>query len=163
MNDTVTINKATVIKNMKTYAIIFLTAFLAAFIPQKSEIEPLYYIDVTDERLPVSALEGLSMDARFADANGDGRPDIIIANEFRPNILLINNGKGFFTDESDARLPRSSHDSEDIAAYDFDGDGDIDILIVSEDDQKNEFYINDGKGFLAMQATAFRWAAPQTE
>ncbi|HZH99653.1 MAG TPA: VCBS repeat-containing protein, partial [Flavisolibacter sp.] len=39
------------------------------------------------------------------------------------------------------------HDSEDIALADFDKDGDIDIVFVSEDDRVHEYYLNDGKGF----------------
>ena len=49
-------------------------------------------------------------------------------------------------DESNTRFPGSRHDSEDIAVADFDGDGDIDIVFVSEDDQTNEFYVNNGGG-----------------
>jgi hypothetical protein len=73
----------------------------------------------------------------------------MIANEFRPNILLMNNRNGRFSNESVSRLPQANHDSEDIAVADFDADGDIDIVVVSEDDQINEFYLNDGKGYFS--------------
>jgi hypothetical protein len=83
------------------------------------------------------------MDAGVADIDGDGDLDIVVANEFRPNILLLNDGSGRFSDTSD-RLPRTEHDSEDVGIADFDGDGDLDIVIVTEDDQVNELYLNDG-------------------
>lgn len=101
------------------------------------------YTDVSSSNLPRNTLGGLSMDAATADLDADGDLDIVIANEFGRNILLINNGSGRFTNGS-SRLPNTTRDSEDIALADFDQDGDIDIVIVSEDDQVNEYYINDG-------------------
>ena len=107
------------------------------------------YADVTASHLPAGVTDGLSMDARPVDVDADGDLDIIIANEHRANILLLNDGSGRFSDASAARLPRGEHDSEDIGIADFDGDGDVDIVVVSEDDQTNELYLNDGKGFFS--------------
>ena len=103
-----------------------------------------FFVDVTESHLP--DLSGASMDASSADVDGDGDLDLIIAHEHRPNVLLINDGAGRFTDESDARLPRQARDSEDVVTTDFDADGDTDAFIVSEDDEENEFYLNDGTG-----------------
>ncbi|MYC90091.1 MAG: VCBS repeat-containing protein [Gemmatimonadetes bacterium] len=103
------------------------------------------YGDVTGTHLPTGLLNGLSMDAGVADLDADGDLDIVIANEFRPNILLLNDGTGRFNDGS-SRLPAASRDSEDVGIADFDGDGDLDIVVVSEDDRVNEFYLNDGAG-----------------
>ncbi|MCB9279644.1 MAG: VCBS repeat-containing protein [Lewinellaceae bacterium] len=114
---------------------------------ERSRFETAYFRDVSRENLPVRSLQGRSMDAQPLDADGDGDLDLAVANEWGYNILLINDGKGKFTDESDKRLPLGRHDSEDIAAADFDGDGDADLIFVSEDDQVNEYFENDGKGF----------------
>ncbi len=103
------------------------------------------YRDVTESHLPTGVLGDLSMDAKPADLDGDGDLDLVIANEFRPNILLINDGSGRFSDGSD-RIPAAEHDSEDVGIADFDGDGDLDVVVVTEDDQTNEFYLNDGVG-----------------
>lgn len=103
------------------------------------------YEDVTSTHLPSGVLNGLSMDAGVGDLDGDGDLDIVIANEFNPNILLLNDGSGRFTDGS-ARLPAADRDSEDVGVADFDGDGDLDIVVVSEDDRVNELYFNDGSG-----------------
>lgn len=103
------------------------------------------YSDVSGTNLPTGLLNGLSMDAGVADLDGDGDPDIVIANEFRPNILLLNDGAGRFSDGS-SRLPAANRDSEDVGIADFDGDGDLDIVVVSEDDRTNELYFNDGTG-----------------
>ncbi|WP_428265458.1 FG-GAP repeat domain-containing protein [Haliangium sp.] len=107
---------------------------------------PLGYRDVTATHLPSGDLDGLSMDAKPIDVDGDGDLDLMIANEFRPNILLINDGQGRFRNDSDARIPQVNHDSEDVGVADFDRDGDLDIVVVSEDDQIDELYFNRGDG-----------------
>ncbi len=101
--------------------------------------------DVSQSHLPWRDLQALSMDAAPADLDGDGDLDLLVANEHRPNILLINDGAGRFSNQSQ-RIPQVSHDSEDIGIADFDGDGDLDVIVVSEDDKTNEFYLNDGEG-----------------
>ena len=90
------------------------------------------------------------MDGQAIDIDNDGDLDMIIAMEWRPNVLLINDGTGRLVDESSRRFPNQSHDSEDIAVADFDGDGNIDILFVSEDDQVNEYYRNKGNAYFEL-------------
>jgi hypothetical protein len=99
--------------------------------------------DVSDTNLPDATRRGPSMEARAADFDGDGDLDLLIAKEKLPNVLLLNDGAGRFTDAS-GRLPRAWHDSEDIAVADFDRDGDLDAVVVSEDDEVPEYYLNDG-------------------
>lgn len=106
--------------------------------------QPLYE-EVSDVALPQEDLGGFSMDVRAADLDGDGDLDLIVAQEYRPNILLINQGEARFANES-GRIPRADRDSEDIAIGDFDGDGDLDVVVVSEDDRVNEYYRNLGTG-----------------
>ena len=113
---------------------------------RKSEVSSIVYRDATLTHLPYKDLQQLSMDAGVADLDQDGDMDIIIANEHRPNILLINDGKGRFANESAKRIPQVDHDSEDIGIADFDLDGDLDVIVVSEDDKVNELYLNNGDG-----------------
>ncbi|MBK8968216.1 MAG: VCBS repeat-containing protein [Lewinellaceae bacterium] len=108
--------------------------------------ETAFFEDLSEKNLPVMALLGRSMDAAVADVDADGDLDIVVANEHNFNILLLNDGQGRFTDGTQGRLPFRKHDSEDIALTDFDGDGDPDLIFVSEDDQLNEYFENDGKG-----------------
>ena len=126
---------------------LFFTAMatLSAY-AQSPNTSSLLFKDVTTSHLPYEDLQQLSMDAGVADLDGDGDMDIIIANEHRPNILLINDGNGNFTNESAERIPQVNHDSEDIGIADFNGDGHPDIVIVSEDDKTNELYLNNGDG-----------------
>jgi len=108
---------------------------------------PQYYFnDVSAVNLPLSAVSGPSMDVESADIDNDGDKDIVIAREYAPNKILINNGNGVFTDES-SRIPTYSYDSEDVSLVDFDRDGDIDLLFTSEDNAVHEFYLNRGNGY----------------
>ncbi len=119
----------------------FLQRLLAAV---ESPVSTVRFRDVTATHLPV--VDGLSMDAAVGDLDGDGDFDLLVAQEHQPNVLLLNDGAGRFTDVSPQNLPQVAHDSEDIALGDFDGDGDLDAVVVSEDDEVNELYLNDGHG-----------------
>jgi hypothetical protein len=122
------------------------------------------FVDVTDTHLPGGS--GLHMDAAAVDIDGDGDLDLAIAQEFRRNLLLVNDGTGRFSSESAQRLPHAEHDSEDVGVADFDLDGDPDIVVVSEDDRIHELYGNDGTGRFTDEGlripvqcrTGWRWA-----
>ncbi len=101
------------------------------------------FVDRTAEALP--PLVASCMDAAPVDVDDDGDLDLVLAQEFRENVLLLNDGQGTFSDASD-QLPRTRRDSEDLAVGDIDGDDDPDVFIVSEDDRANELYLNDGAG-----------------
>lgn len=126
--------------------LIFLLILLL-FFPGFAQKKQVPFQNVSEKFLPLNDLKGLTMDAFPFDLDGDGDLDIMIANEHRPNILLINDGSGKFSNESQQRIPQVAHDSEEVAIADFDQDGDPDIIVVSEDDQINEYYLNDGKGY----------------
>ncbi|MGF1455944.1 MAG: FG-GAP repeat domain-containing protein [Alphaproteobacteria bacterium] len=122
-----------------------LIALLAAAMAPAALAAPLYQAAPADHLPGGGLLKGMNMDAGIADLDADGDLDILIASEYRANILLINDGKGRFTDGSD-RLPQVSRDSEDVAIADFDRDGALDAVIVSEDDKINDYYRNTGGG-----------------
>lgn len=107
------------------------------------------FINVSADNLPGKDPSSNSMDVEAVDIDKDGDPDIVIASEFRPNLIYINQGNGKFIDESKQRLPVKMYDSEDIAAGDFDKDGDIDLIFASEDTYVHEYYLNDGKGYFS--------------
>lgn len=95
--------------------------------------------------LPSRQAPGHSMAAQAADIDRDGDLDLVVAMEFRANRLLLNDGRGRFSDGS-ARLPRQARDSEEVALADFDGDGDVDIAIANEDDIRPELYLQQADG-----------------
>lgn len=105
--------------------------------------------NISESHLPVNDLRNNTMDVVSADIDNDGDLDLVIASEFRQNLILLNDGSGKFSNGTEGRLPKKQHDSEDIAVADFDNDGDPDIIFVSEDDQVHEYYLNDGKGNFA--------------
>lgn len=122
-----------------------LTLFLLFTISNAPAIAQTVFSDVTHQ-LPNSATGGNTMDIQAADLNGDGHLDIVLAKEWQRNRVLFNDGTGNFTDATIGRLSNVSHDSEDIAIADFDGDGWLDIVFASEDDATHEFYLNTGFG-----------------
>jgi hypothetical protein len=107
--------------------------------------------------LPARQAPGHSMAAQAADIDSDGDLDLVVAMEFRPNRLLLNDGRGVFADAS-ARLPRTARDSEEVAVTDFNGDGRLDIAVANEDDIRQELYLQgaDGSFVLAEDRLAVR-------
>jgi hypothetical protein len=56
--------------------------------------------------LPNNGARGPSMDVRAADLDKDGDLDLVFAREFQPNVILLNNGTGVFTNAPAGRLPQ---------------------------------------------------------
>ena len=114
--------------------------------------------DETTTRLPVREAPEETREADFGDVDGDGDPDILFANvdAFVPgadpqNRLLLNDGAGFFSDETAMRLPPRPERSFDGDFVDVDGDGDCDIVTAnsvrgSGTPALYSVYLNDGTG-----------------
>jgi len=71
--------------------------------------------------------------ARFLDFDNDGRQDLLVAGRGpnRTMRLLHNEGGGRWTDHS-TLLPADLPAVADVVVFDPDGDGDLDVLLVSE-------------------------------
>ena len=87
----------------------------------------------------------------FVDLNGDGRPDLVVADDSTPNYLYINKGDGTFEDDSYASgfaLNENGREtaSMGIAAGDLSHHGSVDLYITTFSDDYNPLYRNDGSG-----------------
>ena len=85
------------------------------------------------------------------DLNGDGRPDLYVANDGTPNQLWVNRGDGSF--ENTAMLAGAALNADGraeagmgVAAVDFDHDGDDDLLLTHNRLETNTLYLNNGSG-----------------
>lgn len=103
------------------------------------------YSDVSATNLPVASLGGMCMDADQGDVDGDGDVDLVLAQEFSVNLVLLNDGSGVFSRAAGA-VGGGLGDNEDVRLADFDGDGDPDMLTVHEDDAVHTLFSNDGEG-----------------
>ena len=91
--------------------------------------------------------------ATVADLDGDGLPDIVVANRTgdRPgaNYICFNKGRGQF----DAACEQFSTESATtITATDVNGDGLVDLVVPHRDGGQSHVYINGGKGTFSHSA-----------
>jgi hypothetical protein len=99
---------------------------------------------------------------RAADINGDGYPDLFVGGRnipgqypaTPPSYLLINDGKGHFTDLTDKLAPavRKPGMVTDAAWADMNGDGKPDLVLVGEW-MPISVFINQGGGLLSEKTT----------
>ncbi len=89
--------------------------------------------------------------ALFVDVNGDGRPDLFVANDSTPNLLYINKGDGTFEEDGYARGIAFNGEGREvanmgIAAGDYENNGHVDLVTTTFSDDYDVVFRNDGKG-----------------
>ena len=120
---------------------------------------------LAEHALPAQATAQSSMDVAAADLDADGYIDLVLAMEGKRNIILFGKGNGKFEPDP-LRLPPvikdygehpflTGEDSEDVVIQDMDGDGDLDLMFVSEDTPFHELLYNDGKGSFTLSSYSF--------
>jgi enediyne biosynthesis protein E4 len=93
--------------------------------------------------------QGRGLGVVFSDLDGDGRPDLYVANDLTLNLLFRNRGDGTFEDlslVSGAAVDRAGKPEAGmgIGVGDFDGDGDPDLVVTNFDVETNDLYDNLG-------------------
>jgi hypothetical protein len=110
------------------------------------------FVDVTTAARVVDEGRYNGFAALFTDFDDDGDPDLFVADDSTPNMLYRNEGDGTFREIG--RSAGVAYSSDGVAqagmgadAGDFDGDGDLDIVVTNFADDYNTLYRNDGQGF----------------
>jgi enediyne biosynthesis protein E4 len=108
------------------------------------------FSDVT-EAAGISKADGNGLGVVSGDYNGDGWPDLYVANDATANQLWINRRNGTFVDEgllsgSALNAAGNPEGSMGIASGDFDADGDEDLFITNIIGETYAMYVNDGRG-----------------
>lgn len=113
---------------------------------------PGHFTDATETHLPRT--EDHTQGIVLADMNGDGYPDLVIANQSPPNRLLLNDRTGRFIDASDRLDLKVPLESREVHVFDANGDGQPDILFFNltsnnhgwDKDPQTRLLINRGDG-----------------
>nr|WP_255233415.1 VCBS repeat-containing protein [Aliifodinibius salipaludis] len=116
-----------------------------------------FFSNQSGNRIPyINAIEE-SQHVALADVDRDGDLDIYFGNSaFQENAnpqdrLLINDGQGFFSDQTSDRLPDITTNTYDAEFKDLDNDGDLD-LIVGNYNGGLRILINNGEGYFTDQS-----------
>ncbi|HEX8848378.1 MAG TPA: VCBS repeat-containing protein [Gemmatimonadaceae bacterium] len=87
-----------------------------------------HFTDVT-RAAGIHETNGFGLGVVASDLNGDGCPDLYIANDFQEDdALWVNNCDGTFTDRIRESMPHTSRFSMGVDAADFDNDGRTDLV-----------------------------------
>jgi hypothetical protein len=111
-----------------------------------------YFIDATSTHLP--NVNDATQDIALVDLDGDRDLDMVVANEVPPNRLLLNDGRGRFTEASDRMVLSVPLHTREVHVFDATNDGKPDILFLNltsnagqrDRDPQNRLLVNDGKG-----------------
>ena len=107
------------------------------------------FTDVT-EQAGLAKLVGRALGVVSIDVNDDGWPDLFVARDASPNLLLINKHDGTFEDTAlDAEVALSADGAAragmGVDAGDVNGDGRPDFIVTNFNDEQHTLFLNTGK------------------
>ena len=113
---------------------------------------PGHFIDASATHLPAS--NDQTENVALADMDQDGDLDAVLASPSLTNRLLINDGKGRFSDASDRLELSVSMETREVHVFDANGDGLNDIIFLNitsnnhgwKKDPQTRLLMNDGNG-----------------
>ena len=109
-----------------------------------------YFTDESSNRLPDTAV--FSLGADISDIDEDGDQDICVVTFATwggtgPPYILINDGSGYFTGETEERMPSVPLDANYCVFGDIEWDGDNDLYVCTS--TQNVIYVNYDQGHFA--------------
>lgn len=103
-----------------------------------------------------------------SDFDGNGWPDIFVANDGNENQLWMNQGDGTFLDA--AMFSGTAFNSDGmpeagmgVTAGDFDQDGDADLFLTHLVDETHTLYVNDGQARFSDETLTFGLSQPLSQ
>jgi hypothetical protein len=126
------------------------------------ETDFLYRNDGNGHFTDVSVAAGVSdprayfgMGVSWFDANGDGWPDLYVANDSTPNFLYINQKNGTFKDVAFPAGVAVSADGQEqgsmgVAVGDYDNSGAFSLFVTNFSEEYNALYHPEGDHFVDM-------------
>lgn len=126
---------------------------------------PLRFTDRTLES-GLGKLPGPGLGVACADFNGDGWPDIFVANDGQPNHLWINQHDGTFQEEAIARGVAyngigQAQGNMGVALGDVDGDGLFDLFVTHLTEETNTLWRQGPRGVFRDRTPAAGLASPR--
>ena len=114
------------------------------------------FTDVS-ETSGIASKKGRSLGVAFNDYDGDGFPDIFVANDGMEEFLFHNNKNGTFTERAEDAGVALTDDGSVYAGMgvdfrDYDNDGKPDIIVTNLAKQIYAIYHNDGNGLFSYRS-----------
>ena len=138
-------------------------ALLLVVLGSSPVLGQISFTDITSSAGVANSLSSaprVATSATWGDYDDDGDPDLYVTNwasgaavNASVNRLYRNNGNASFSDVAGQSGVAESRNSIDAAWVDYDGDGDLDIYIVTFDDQ-DQLYRNNGGSFSRVTASS---------